>query len=390
MVKGRNLKETELMGRDIELGFDEHFTKESPFDIGAKNEVAMNLNGSYDHKLVTIVCQEFMRMFKGKDITSEGNAGPSYAGIWSCSTASLALFNHPNMKIRLDWVNDTGASDHMIPNFSLFITVINFKNLIMVHLPNGSSKTMTIVWSVKPTPTLILTNVFYVPDFQLNLLSVGKLSQNNQLVAYFYPDDFCFQDLSTDQIVVVGKGSSSDHLGMVLTTTPFNGSNFNGWSKNVRMDFGAKLKLGFINGSCVKPDVGDAELQRWIRCDCMEIAESLLQNPQLLTSSMANTSSSNPNRNNNSNLNQNQNLNQNLLNANMINDPLYIASSDHLGMVLTTTPFNGSNFNGWSKNVRMAFGAKLKLGFINGSRVKPDVGDAELQRWIRCDCMVTC
>ncbi|GKB71281.1 pyridoxal 5'-phosphate synthase-like subunit PDX1.2 [Tanacetum coccineum] len=35
------------------------------------------------------------------------------------------------------------------------------------------------------------------------------------------------------------------------------------------MDLGAKLKLGFIDGSCVKPDVGDTELQRWIRCDYM-------------------------------------------------------------------------------------------------------------------------
>ncbi|GJX89087.1 retrovirus-related pol polyprotein from transposon TNT 1-94 [Tanacetum coccineum] len=71
----------------------------------------------------------------------------------------------------------------------------------------------------------------------------------------------------------------------------------------------------------------------------------------------------------------------------MINDPLYIASSDHPGMVLTNTPFNGSNFHGWSRNVRMALGAKLKLGFIDGSCVKPDVGDTELQRWIRCDYM---
>nr|GEW50423.1 hypothetical protein [Tanacetum cinerariifolium] len=109
---------------------------------------------------------------------------------------------------------------------------------------------------------------------------------------------------------------------------------------------------------------------------------------------MVNPSSSNPNRNNNSNPNQypnqNQNLNQNLLNANMINDPLYIASSDHPGIVLTNTPFNGSNFHRWSRNVRMALGAKLKLGFIYGSCVKPDVGDVELQRWIRCDYMVTC
>ncbi|GJV30428.1 pyridoxal 5'-phosphate synthase-like subunit PDX1.2 [Tanacetum coccineum] len=161
--------------------FDEHFTVESPFDIGIENEVAMNQNGGYDQKLVAVVCQEVMKMFKGNDIAFDGNAGPSYA------VFGLVVL-HP----------------------FLFITVTYLKNLIIVHLPDGSSKTVTIVGSVKLTPTLILTNVFYVPDFQLNLLSAGQLSQNNQLVAHFYPNDFCFQDLSTNQIVVVGKGSSLD------------------------------------------------------------------------------------------------------------------------------------------------------------------------------------
>nr|GEW19081.1 hypothetical protein [Tanacetum cinerariifolium] len=35
------------------------------------------------------------------------------------------------------------------------------------------------------------------------------------------------------------------------------------------MELGAKLKLGFIDGSCPKPGIGDVELQRWIRCDYM-------------------------------------------------------------------------------------------------------------------------
>ncbi|GJV80651.1 pyridoxal 5'-phosphate synthase-like subunit PDX1.2 [Tanacetum coccineum] len=39
------------------------------------------------------------------------------------------------------------------------------------------------------------------------------------------------------------------------------------------MDLGANLKLGFIDGSCVKPDVGDTELQRWTRCDYMSTSE---------------------------------------------------------------------------------------------------------------------
>ncbi|GKC62254.1 retrovirus-related pol polyprotein from transposon TNT 1-94 [Tanacetum coccineum] len=59
-------------------------------------------------------------------------------------------------------------------------------------------------------------------------------------------------------------------------------------------------------------------------------------------------------------------------------------------MILTNTPFKGSNFHGWNRNVRMELGAKLKLGFIDGSCPKPGIGDVELQRWIRCDYMVTC
>nr|GEW64227.1 putative polyprotein [Tanacetum cinerariifolium] len=69
----------------------------------------------------------------------------------------------------------------------------------------------------------------------------------------------------------------------------------------------------------------------------------------------------------------------------MINDPMYIESSDHPGIVLTNTPFNGTNFYGWNRNVRMALGAKLKLGFIDGSCPKPGVEHVDLQRWIRKD-----
>ncbi|GJV02650.1 retrovirus-related pol polyprotein from transposon TNT 1-94 [Tanacetum coccineum] len=60
---------------------------------------------------------------------------------------------------------------------------------------------------------------------------------------------------------------------------------------------------------------------------------------------------------------------------NNINDPLRLTSFDHPGMVLTNTPFNGGNFLSWSRNVKMALGAKLKLGFIDGSCPKPAITD---------------
>ncbi|GJX75406.1 pyridoxal 5'-phosphate synthase-like subunit PDX1.2 [Tanacetum coccineum] len=61
-----------------------------------------------------------------------------------------------------------------------------------------------------------------------------------------------------------------DHPGMVLTLTPFNGSNFLGWIRTMKMALGAKLKLGFINGTCIKPAMDGENLQRWIRCDYMK------------------------------------------------------------------------------------------------------------------------
>ena len=38
----------------------------------------------------------------------------------------------------------------------------------------------------------------------------------------------------------------------------------------------------------------------------------------------------------------------------------------------------------------MALGSKLKIGFIDGSCVKPTEGTADYYRWIKCDYMVIC
>nr|XP_043611789.1 uncharacterized protein LOC122583453 [Erigeron canadensis] len=76
--------------------------------------------------------------------------------------------------------------------------------------------------------------------------------------------------------------------------------------------------------------------------------------------------------------------------VNTMNDPLHVASSDHPGMALTTIAFNGSNFHGWSRTVKMALGAKLKLGFITSTCKKSENDEEKLQKWTRCDYMVTC
>ncbi|GJZ88141.1 retrovirus-related pol polyprotein from transposon TNT 1-94 [Tanacetum coccineum] len=79
-------------------------------------------------KLVTAVCQEMMKIFKGKDIMEDKNyTGTSHAG----------------------------ASDHMSPNLNLFISTKTLKQPIIVHLPDGSFKTVTIVGEDPSTKEIV-------------------------------------------------------------------------------------------------------------------------------------------------------------------------------------------------------------------------------------------
>jgi len=49
------------------------------------------------------------------------------------------------------------------------------------------------------------------------------------------------------------------------------------------------------------------------------------------------------------------------------NDPLYLQGSDFPGMQLVNVKLNGSNFQKWSRAVKIALKTKTKLGFIDGS-----------------------
>lgn len=49
-----------------------------------------------------------------------------------------------------------------------------------------------------------------------------------------------------------------------------------------------------------------------------------------------------------------------------INHPYYLSSSDHPGLALFTEVLTEQNYHHWSRSVRIALSAKLKLGFIDG------------------------
>lgn len=68
--------------------------------------------------------------------------------------------------------------------------------------------------------------------------------------------------------------------------------------------------------------------------------------------------------------------------------PLYLSSSDHPNMSIGNIMFNRSNYLAWSRSIKIGVGAKLKLGFIDGSLQRPNPNSTNLLHWIQYDNMV--
>nr|GEX60030.1 retrovirus-related Pol polyprotein from transposon TNT 1-94 [Tanacetum cinerariifolium] len=147
--KGKKGKKDTRMATQITL--DEHVIEDIPFDIGFENGITMGQNVMFDQKLVAVVCSEVMKMFKNKWVAEGGTVNANqesssmhYAGIFSYFTFDFALLCYPGMDVILDWISDTGASVHMSHNLHLFICVKTLKHPIVVHLPDGRTKTITL------------------------------------------------------------------------------------------------------------------------------------------------------------------------------------------------------------------------------------------------------
>lgn len=91
-----------------------------------------------------------------------------------------------------EWTIDTGATNHMTSDLDLLNKESVIKNVIpkRIDLPNADVSLVTHTVTSVITPKSSISNVFYVPQFNYNLLSVSKLTKELQCCVSFFPD-FC-------------------------------------------------------------------------------------------------------------------------------------------------------------------------------------------------------
>lgn len=67
--------------------------------------------------------------------------------------------------------------------------------------------------------------------------------------------------------------------------------------------------------------------------------------------------------------------------------PYFMHSADHPGLIIISTKLDGTNYDDWSVAMKTALDAKNKIGFIDGSLIRPLESDRNFRLWSRSNSM---
>ncbi|XP_074300103.1 uncharacterized protein LOC141631313 [Silene latifolia] len=137
--------------------------------------------------------------------TSAGTANASHSMSFSGFSESSHAYGVSDLLHASSWIIDTGASDHMTANSTLLHDIRDLDRPILVYLPDGTTKSVPQIGTMHLTDHLILHNVFIVPGFKKNLLSVGTLLQHSDMIVIFCKNECWFQELSSKKVFSQGS-----------------------------------------------------------------------------------------------------------------------------------------------------------------------------------------
>ncbi|XP_075092017.1 uncharacterized protein LOC107793056 [Nicotiana tabacum] len=123
-----------------------------------------------------------------------------------------------------EWIIDTGATNHMVADLELLnkVSLVQTSQPKKVHLPNGETTQVTHIGTSTLSDQNTITNVFYIPQFKYNLLSVSKVTKELKCSVAFFPDFCVFQELFSGRVKAIGR----EDIGLyILSRQTIPGSN---------------------------------------------------------------------------------------------------------------------------------------------------------------------
>ena len=124
---------------------------------------------------------------------------------------SAAVAATSSYKVDPHWYSDTGATDHITSDLDRLALREQYHGGETVQVGNGAGLQIKHIGSCSintATRPLALQNVLHVPDISKHLLSVHKLSRDNNVFFEFHPFHFLIKDRTTRRKLLEGRCES--------------------------------------------------------------------------------------------------------------------------------------------------------------------------------------
>lgn len=213
----------------------------TPFDDEGSTEG--NQGNQPDKALINVVVHEVMRAIKGKAPMDEGTSNNQVNSISFAGNLSSKVDVFSGFASNSTWIVDSGATDHVASDKSLFTELRFLNKPIRIGLLDGSTQMVEQHGEVKLSSRLTLHNVLFLASFKHNLISVSQLVIDDDCVFAFGAWDCILQVLSTKEIIARGKkigglykiyvGREDMQLKKVIDSTNFDQGNVINSSKSL-------------------------------------------------------------------------------------------------------------------------------------------------------------
>ncbi|KAL4575087.1 hypothetical protein LXL04_021928 [Taraxacum kok-saghyz] len=148
-------------------------------------------------------CQQLIAMLSGK--LASVNATTHSANVASHSNITPAGLYKSNF-----WILDSGATSHVCNNRDMFFNIRKVLNT-RIRLPNQSVIPVDEIGDIQLNKDLLLKDVLFVPQFELNLVSATTLTAHDKgLMVELYHDHANIKQILSK--TVIGKGNVEEGL----------------------------------------------------------------------------------------------------------------------------------------------------------------------------------
>ena len=139
--------------------------------------------------------------------TTNASSSASLTSLSASSTSSTSTLLSSSS---LSWIIDSGASSHMTGTLSLLSSYHPMPSHLLVTIADGWPCPVQGHGTSRVTPSLSLHQIFYVPGFRVNLLSISAITCALLYTFTFFPFHYIFHDLYSGRRIGLGHENEQD------------------------------------------------------------------------------------------------------------------------------------------------------------------------------------